>query len=77
MEAFRSWIARGLAAVVAGLSTWIADTIGPAWALAEDEQTVAVGFLVGVALAVYSAVHRLVNRWINPADEAAPAKAQK
>lgn len=77
MDAFRSWIARGLASVVAGISTWIAETIGPAWALGEDERTATVAFLVTIALAAYSAAHRLINQWVNPADEAAPTKVPK
>lgn len=74
MELIKRYLGRVIAGLVAGASAWVGIKFGINWALGAEEQAAAVAVLVTVVFELYSAAHRLVNGWLNPADAAAPDK---
>ncbi len=76
MNVLRPLIARAVAAIVAAFATWFVSMTGVP--LTTDAQTgLADGLTVigvGFALLAYSAVHKTINRRVNPVDSARPVE---
>lgn len=72
LEFVQTWLARALAAWVAGLAGWLAVRFG--FDFSSDQQKALVEHLVGIivplVLTVYSILHKSLNKRINPGDAA-------
>lgn len=65
------FISRLIGAAVGSLATWLATKwVFFAFLLEPENQAAATALAVGLALAIYSAVHRTLDRKLNPADTA-------
>lgn len=71
-NSLRPFLSRVIAAAIAGLCTWLASH----WAVDIDQDTRAqlvdaiVAFLIPVFTVIYAVLHRIFDKWINPADAA-------
>lgn len=80
MTTIRPFLARLLAGPIAALFLWLgtqlAVTVEPELITRTTEVVVDIVLFFGAALLTgYGALHRLLSKWFNPADVAAPDKA--
>lgn len=75
MDALRIWLPRIIASIVAAasgsLSAWLGREISP------SDQDLIVSIIVGIALLVYSGVHKLIGAKMNPKDVSSPSQLPK
>lgn len=75
INALRPFFARFAASIVAGLAVWLGSTFGIE--LSNEDTEAISAAAITVMFVVYSIVHKLVSKWTNPGDAAAPKLIKK
>lgn len=73
-----AFISRIVAPIVAGFATWLASKgldVGPEFTASLTNA--AVILLMTIFSTLYGVVHRVIDRFVNPTDEAVPGSASR